>query len=103
MERGARGVEDSNKVLVRLAEPLSGERMWFKSVVVPATTVHYASPIASKSAQGASIDLSSNPDLGRALDQAYASIMEAAWKYLDPGEMALVRDQATDIRKKKVY
>jgi hypothetical protein len=26
MERGARGVEDPNKVLVRLAEPLSGER-----------------------------------------------------------------------------
>src|SRR2546422_761436 len=91
------------RVTLAITEPLSGERMWFKSVVVPATTVHYASPIASKTAQGASIDLSSNPDLGRALDQAYASIMEAAWKYLDPGEMALVRDQATDIRKKKVY
>lgn len=40
--------------------------------------------------------------LGRALDEAYASSMDAAWKYLDPQEMALVKKQGDEIRSKKV-
>ncbi len=91
------------RVTLAVTEPLSGERMWFKSVVVPATTVQYAVPVANQTPAGVAIDLSTNPDLGRALDQAYANIMDAAWKYLDPGEMALVKKQGDEIRAKKVY
>lgn len=91
------------RVTLAITEPLSGERMWFKSVVVPATTVPYAVPVASQEPASVHIDLSANPELGRALDQAYASIMDAAWKYLDPGEMALVKKQGDEIRAKKVY
>ncbi len=91
------------RVTLAVTEPLSGERMWFKSVAVPATTVHYDAPLASKTAQGVNIDLSQSPELGRALDLAYANIMDAAWKYLDPGEMAVVKKQGDEIRQKKVY
>lgn len=91
------------RVTLAVTEPLSGERMWFKSVVVPSTTVQYAVPVASQTPAGVAIDLSTNPDLGRALDQAYLNIMDAAWKYLDPGEMALVKKQGDEIRAKKVY
>jgi hypothetical protein len=91
----------AGRVTLAITEPLSGERMWFKSVPVQGTQIHLKYP-ANASGQG-QIDLAQSVELSQALDQAYANIMDAAWKYLDPGEMALVKKQGEEIRVKKVY
>ncbi len=91
----------AGRVTLAVTEPLSGERMWFKSVPVQGTTVHLSYP-ADPTGKG-QIDLAQSAELSRALDQAYTNILASAWKYLDPGEMALVKKQGDEIRAKKVY
>jgi hypothetical protein len=42
-------------------------------------------------------------DLGRALKIQYKEILDIVYTYLDPREMAIVKNQAMELRKRKVY
>ena len=42
-------------------------------------------------------------DLGHALKKQYDEILNKIYIYLDPREMAIVKNQATELRKRKVY
>ena len=37
------------------------------------------------------------------MEEFYKKVMQAAWNYLDPEEMTIVRKQTEEIKKKKVY
>ena len=42
-------------------------------------------------------------DLGRALKTQYKEILDVVYTYLDPREMTIVKNQAIELRKRKVY
>ena len=42
-------------------------------------------------------------DLGRALKMQYKDVLSVIYTYLDPREMAIVKNQAMELRKRKVY
>ena len=42
-------------------------------------------------------------DLGHALEQHYVEVLDKIFTYLDPREMAIVKKQAMELRKRKVY
>lgn len=42
-------------------------------------------------------------DLGRALKRQYKEVLGVVYTYLDPREMAIVKNQAMELRKRKVY
>lgn len=93
------------RVTFAITEPLSGERMWFKNVAVAPTTVEVGVPAAAGQSRvsAGDLDFSTSSELARALDRTYATVLETAWKYLDPAEIALVKKQGDEIRAKKVY
>lgn len=41
--------------------------------------------------------------LAKPMEEFYKKVMQAAWNYLDPEEMTIVRKQTEEIKKKKVY
>ncbi|MFB3910394.1 MAG: hypothetical protein ACE15D_18545 [Candidatus Eisenbacteria bacterium] len=89
------------RVTLAVSEPLSAERMWFKSLPVETTTVHLT--YRATGAGMADINLMESRELCEALSSTYASILDTAWKYLDPDEMAIAKKQSAEIRAKKVY
>lgn len=95
----------TGRVTLALLESLTKERMWFKSIELTPSTVHWIGSKQYKSPP-ASVDFSdvsvTNP-LGKTMEGAYRSVMEATWRYLDPEEMKLVKKQAEEIKAKKVY
>lgn len=91
------------RVTFAVTEPLSGERMWFKSVPVAPTTIELLAPVAAGQSLSGEVDLSGSSALAQALDRQYTAVLGAAWNYLDPTEMALVKKQGDEIRAKKVY
>jgi hypothetical protein len=95
----------SGRVTLSLMEPLSKERMWFKSVEIPRTVVACKSAYATVQYPVAVnySDKGIATSLGKSMEAVYKKVMEAAWKYLDPGEMAIVKKQADEIKAKKVY
>lgn len=95
----------SGRVTLSLNESLSRERMWFKSVELSRVVVpwqgekRYTGPLNQ-------VDISDpgiTKPLAKPMEDFYKKVMEAAWKYLDPEEMRIVKKQAEDIKKKKVY
>jgi hypothetical protein len=110
------------RVTLSLTESLSNERMWFKSIeltdvrvpivgqtVYPGNTLGLTRPeeyTEVVNATNTNINWS-DPDivnaLGKPLEETYSKLMQMAWDYLDPEEMALVKKQAEEIKKKKVY
>ncbi|MBI3365991.1 MAG: hypothetical protein HY033_13940 [Ignavibacteriae bacterium] len=93
------------RVTLSLMESLSKERMWFKSIDIPREMISWEGE-KEYSAPPSQADLSDPgivKPLGPKLEAIYTKVMEAAWKYLDPEEMKLVKKQAEEIKKKKVY
>jgi hypothetical protein len=88
------------KITFSIIGPLSKERMWFKSLDVPTTSVNFG---IEDDAVDKSIPQAQREQILRALEAAYADAMQKAWTYLDPGEIATVRDQSLTIREKKRY
>jgi hypothetical protein len=95
----------SGRVTLSLTESLSNERMWFKSIELPQTVVNwkgekeYLQPPPG-------IDLSDQGitnALGKTMEDFYKKVMQTAWDYLHPEEMAIVKKQAEEIKAKKVY
>lgn len=101
----------SGRVTFSLTESLSKERMWFKSVEIPMTTVPYKVYKYNRNEVRPDLvirtldysDPGLSQPLGKTLERVYKQVMETAWKYLDPGEMAIVKKQADEIKAKKVY
>ena len=42
-------------------------------------------------------------DIGRVFESQYDEILNKIYIYLDPREMAIVKNQAMELRKRKVY
>ncbi|MFH1096483.1 MAG: hypothetical protein V1749_03155 [Candidatus Desantisbacteria bacterium] len=59
-----------------IVESLSKEQIWIKNIDIP---------------------------LNQNREDAYLNFFQTVWKYLDPEEMKIVKEQAEKIRKKKVY
>jgi hypothetical protein len=97
----------SGRVTLSIMESLSKERMWFKTVELPNTVIpwegekRYASPLSKHDLDFSDPGIAK--PLGKTMEGFYAKVMQAAWNYLDPDEMKLVKKQAEEIKKKKVY
>lgn len=93
------------RITLSLMESLSKERMWFKSIDVPREVVSWEGE-KEYNAPPNGADLSDPgiiKPLGPKLERLYAKIMQNAWSYLDPEEMKLIKKQAEEIKKKKIY
>ena len=106
-------------------ESLTNERMWQKSITIEPFTVQLKSyygytlqDLAERSAKygkvfqmtgGVPIEVllekenKFHADLGYALKAQYNEILGKIYDYLDPREMAIVKNQAAELRKRKVY
>ncbi len=93
------------RVTLSLLESLSKERMWSKSIEIPSGLIPWE---AEKQywVRPTQIDLSDNGvarPIGITMEALYAKIMRTAWDYLHPEELKMVKKQAQEIKKKKVY
>ena len=103
----------SGRIDLTLAESLSREKMWTKSVQLPPVTVpwtteeRYALPNSISQAQILATlpwnDRGIRAPLAKAMENYYQTVMESAWRYLDPEELQRVDIQAEELRQKKVY
>lgn len=105
---GSGTVTITGRVNLVIAESLSREKMWTKSVDLPPVRV----PIEetqSYSMPGANMQLLIENEstiyngVAKALEAQYKAILDRAYAYLDPDEIQLVKKQAQEIRAKKVY
>ena len=110
-------------VTLVLSECLTNEPMWSKSIpmeqfTVPFDNVHpsysqydlvtFAATYGETLADipiGLFIEKDNkfHADLGHALEKQYDEILNKIYIYLDPREMAIVKNQAMELRKRKVY
>ena len=101
-------VRVDGRVTLVVAESLTKEKMWTKSVniapiSVPLEGTHVYETVPSDlSVVLANEDQFFN-DLGKELDGQYQEIMRRTFGYLDPREMTIVDRQADSLREKKVY
>lgn len=111
---GANGYTGEGDLLIKgrvnlvVAESLSREKMWTKSVDIPPLTVHidetkmYSAPNIPVETLLQNENVIYN-DVAKALEAQYKTILDKAYQYLDPDEMQLVKKQSLEIRNKKVY
>lgn len=105
-------------VTLLVTESLTNERMWTKNIAIPVTRVSWTGaarfPLAASSGTAlknlpeawpalAMEDPAFQAAIGPKLEAMYRTILQTAWNYLDPREMALVRRQAAEIKKRKAY
>lgn len=96
------------RVTLVVAESLTNEKMWTKSVDiepvnVPLNGEHVFAAPDILLAEVLEHENQLYTDLGRALAGRYVEIMERTHAYLDPREMALVDRQADSLRERKRY
>jgi hypothetical protein len=98
----------TGRINLVVAESLSREKMWTKSVDIPPLTVRidetaaYGMPDVPIQQLLESETAVYNP-VAKALEMQYKKILDRANQYLDPEEMQIVKKQAQEIRNKKVY
>ena len=103
-------IEYNCSVSLVVAESLTNERMWTKSVNTEPVSIEVSAPgweqqefskpsLYELLAQ----DSATYNKVGNALRAWYPTIMELSYTYLDPNEMAIVKQLAQEIRAKKVY
>lgn len=97
----------TGRVSLVVAESLSREKMWTKTVDIPAITIHFATTHGYTGPATAAVLLANEDELfnevAKALDAQYNAILGKTYQYLDPEEMQIVKKQAQEIRTKKVY
>ncbi len=92
------------RVIMAVNETLSNERMWSKSVELPARSFAYQSPKYAQPMQGLSLDDVKLANLlAKQMQDYYAMTMTEVWKYLDPQEMAMIKKQAVPLKDKVRY
>ena len=104
-------VSVGGRLNLSLMEPLSGEKMWTKSIDMPTKNVIIATkktwPKDQMPTRGPNgyvyllaVDERVNSEVGKAVEDSYREIMDATWKYLDPKELALIKEQCKKLREK---
>lgn len=98
----------NGRVNLVVAESLSREKMWTKSVEMPplrvpvdGTRMYTRRDIPVQ--QLLESEEAIYNGVAKALETQYKTILEKAYAYLDPDEMQIVKKQAQEIRNKKVY
>ncbi|MFH0806580.1 MAG: hypothetical protein V1885_02555 [Candidatus Brennerbacteria bacterium] len=93
------------RITLSLLESLSKERMWSKSIEIPPGLIPWEGEKQYWN-RPTQVDLSDNGvarPIGTTMEVLYAKVMQTAWDYLNPDEMRMVKKQAEEIKKKKVY
>lgn len=104
------------RVTLSIAESLSKERMWFKSIELPQTVLRWQGtkkrPML-KASDGSyvlpanvRIDLDDpgfTQAIGKPIEDFYIEVLQTAWKHLEPEEMRIIKKQAQEIKEKKAY
>lgn len=97
------------EVALEIYEGLTGEIMWSKRIPIPPVVVipkaiQKGNPGPSITWQQLmAIDNNFYSDLGLLFESQYGKILKQIYIYLDPREMAIVKNQAMELRKRKVY
>jgi len=92
------------RISINLNESLSKERMWTKSIELPSKSIPYESKKSAEPIVWGNIpDPELNNLIANILQEYYLTTMDKVWTYLDPKEMALVKQQAQTIKEKKRY
>jgi len=98
----------SGRVTLTIRESLSNELMSSKSIELPDTTFMVQGekvygyddlPLSEIKTTDPAI---ASP-IGKVLEGIYRRVMQTAWDHLNPDEMAILKNQAEEIKKKKVY
>lgn len=100
------------KVNLTAMEPISGEKMWAKSVSIPqqTTRVFTSSKVFTGSANTADLKVLSilaeagdanvaNP-LSEALEASFSDIMDKIWRHLDPEEFQRMKPKIAELKSK---
>lgn len=105
----------NTRVTLVVAESITKERMWVKSISLNPIRVELTSSKKYKSQEIQTNNyqislkwLLSNEaqfytDMGRALASQYSDVMRSTWNYLDPNEMRNIKKQSLQVRDRKVY
>lgn len=113
-------VEISSEVILEAYEGLTNEVMWTKKIPIPASTIEPKAVLRGKSGRRDAreyreyleqitwqelmkIDNKFYSDMGKAFEGQYDKILSQIYTYLDPREMTIVKNQAMELRKRKVY
>jgi len=93
---------------IRLAayETLTGERLWVKTVDLPAKTVGIDGQdtfAEDEFAEAIQRDAGVRNPVTVALEEYYQTFMEATWAYMDPNEMSVLKAQANELKERKRY
>ncbi len=95
------------RVTLSVVESLSGTRMWNKSVSIEQATFPWKGEAKYVTPPQAGWYLKNEPGLQRAiaphLEQAYNAILAKTWDYLNPEEMAVVAQQAMEVKDKTTF
>lgn len=95
------------RVTLSVVESLSGTRMWNKSVAIERATFPWKGETKYVTPPQTGWYLRNEPGLQRAiapyLEQAYNDILTKAWTYLHPEEMAVVKQQAMEVKEKTTF
>ena len=96
------------EVALEVYEGLTGEIMWSKRIPIPPLEVipkaiQKGNPGAITWQQLMAIDNKFYSDLGHLFELQYGKILSQINTYLDPREMMIVKNQAMELRKRKVY
>lgn len=94
----------AGRITLSINESVSNQKMWFKSIDLPSTVVHWKGRLNYP--LGATEPSMSDPGLleplGQTLEGVYGKILRAAWDYIDPTEMAVVKRQSLEVRSRWV-
>ena len=96
------------EVALEVYEGLTGEIMWSKRIPIPRLevipkAVQKENPGEITWQKLMAIDNKFYSDLGRLFQLQYGKILNKIDTYLDPREMVIVKNQALELRKRKVY
>lgn len=102
-------VDISSEVILEAYEGLTNEVMWSKIIIIPPFTVAPKAVLQHGNLgqitwqELMKIDNKFYSDMGKAFEGQYDKILSQIYTYLDPREMAIVKNQAMELRKRKVY
>lgn len=102
-------VDISSEVILEAYEGLTNEVLWSKIIIIPPFTVAPKAVLQHRNLgqitwqELMKIDNEFYSDMGRAFEGQYDNILSQIYTYLDPREMAIVKNQAMELRKRKVY
>lgn len=95
----------SGRLDLALTESLSNERMWYKSIDITPVSFSWEGEKRYRTPP-AMVDYTDpglNKQIAAIMEPLYQQLMQSAWDYLNPEELAMVKQQAQVIKEKKVY